>query len=378
MCASRSIWAVVLVVGLLRSALGWQLAAKAEVGGLVTQEYSARWLIDGPPVVGSNVDLRLNHPASVSPAPEDDRQEVAKHQQRSAELLQRIRQTIQPGSWDDQHTVRVEDERLIVRHRPEIQAEIAQLVRNSERQATIEVRFLNFGEIGVMQMALPLRELLRAPRGQRPFRRPMSDDQAKNLLRALQATEGSSIVTAPRLTLFNGQRAYVLVAEAHTDYVQDYKLVDDGTGNHAFAPQTQTVTSGILVDSQSKIAPGGAQTQTQLRAQWAELLEVKTQPFGQSPPGQQLMIDRPIQRVRQIDQTFTLPTGQWVLIGGFDEIRTDAEGKEATESVKDLIAMIRVTVLAHEQTTTQSAVPVVEGRPATRAPATQPAKDAAP
>ena len=62
----------------------------------------------------------------------------------------------------------------------------------------------------------------------------LDDFQVSLLLRATQASQYSSTLTAPRLTLFNGQRAFVVVA-TETAYVSDLTPIV-GTNAVAFDP----------------------------------------------------------------------------------------------------------------------------------------------
>src|SRR5207247_4497944 len=74
----------------------------------------------------------------------------------------------------------------------------------------------------------------------------LDDFQVNLLLRATQASRNASIVTAPRVTLFNGQRAYVLVATQRA-YVSDLNA-QVGTGVGIFDPTISVVDSAVVLD----------------------------------------------------------------------------------------------------------------------------------
>src|SRR5205814_7662592 len=69
------------------------------------------------------------------------------------------------------------------------------------------------------------------------------------LMRATLASQSSTLVTAPRLTLFNGQRAFVLVSR-QTAYVSDLEPVV-AQNAVAFNPTIGLAQSGVLLDVQA-------------------------------------------------------------------------------------------------------------------------------
>ncbi|MBI1372771.1 MAG: hypothetical protein GC159_08425 [Phycisphaera sp.] len=91
------------------------------------------------------------------------------------------------------------------------------------------------------------------------FRRGMSisgsflnDVQVDFLIRATQANRRQINLSAPRVTFFNGQRAYVLVS-TQLAYVSDLDPVV-GTRSAAFDPQISIVSSGVLLDVEGTVS----------------------------------------------------------------------------------------------------------------------------
>ena len=66
------------------------------------------------------------------------------------------------------------------------------------------------------------------------------------LVQATQADQRNSVLTAPRLTLFNGQRSWISIAKGIT-YVSGLEPI---TGNNAagFEPETNVVFEGFVLD----------------------------------------------------------------------------------------------------------------------------------
>lgn len=74
----------------------------------------------------------------------------------------------------------------------------------------------------------------------------LDDIQVDFLVEATQADQRSVILTAPRLTFTNGQRAFIVVA-TQTTFVSDLEPVtSDGSG--AFDPVITPLTTGVLLD----------------------------------------------------------------------------------------------------------------------------------
>lgn len=80
----------------------------------------------------------------------------------------------------------------------------------------------------------------------------MNDVQVDLLIRATQANRRSTQLTAPRVTFFNGQRAYVLVA-TQLSYISDLDPVV-GTRSAAFDPQISVVSSGVILDIEGTVS----------------------------------------------------------------------------------------------------------------------------
>ncbi len=79
----------------------------------------------------------------------------------------------------------------------------------------------------------------------------LSNADAQAILRSAEASPGTSLITAPRLTLFNGQRAYVLVDRTKAFIESFKKHPATSTQPAGFDPQIGLVHSGVLLDVQA-------------------------------------------------------------------------------------------------------------------------------
>ena len=154
------------------------------------------------------------------------------------------------------------------------------------------------------------------------------------LLRATQASQQTTLVTAPRLTLFNGQRAFVVVSR-QTAYVSDLEPVV-AQNAVAFNPRISIVESGVLLDVQATVSSDRKYVTLTLRPQLATLLDLLPFTFQTSQVANQTTqpaggttivagggtnaasgtIQQPILQITEVSTTVSVPDGGTLLLGG--------------------------------------------------------------
>ena len=155
----------------------------------------------------------------------------------------------------------------------------------------------------------------------------LDDFQVQLLLRATQAQQTSTIVQAPRLTLYNGQRAYVVVAVSQA-YVSNLTAAV-GTGVSAFQPTIGFAQSGVELDVVATVSADRKYVTLTLRPELANLLDLKSFTFQtgtsgaangginnnvvNSPSG---TIQEPEIQITEVKTTVTVPDGGTLLLGG--------------------------------------------------------------
>jgi len=104
----------------------------------------------------------------------------------------------------------------------------------------------------------------------------VDDFQFNLLVRATQANRRSIALTAPRLTLFNGQRAFVFVAR-QIAFVSDLELVPDTFG---FDPTLSFTNSGVVLDVQATVSADRRYVTMTIRPSLATVVQpIRTVPF---------------------------------------------------------------------------------------------------
>lgn len=160
----------------------------------------------------------------------------------------------------------------------------------------------------------------------------LDDFQVSLALRAVEASVNSTLVDAPRITLFNGQRAYVLVSTQRA-YVSNLTPIVS-TGVSSFAPTVSIVQSGVLLDVQATVSADRKYVTLTLRPQLATLLDLASFTFqsGASNPGTGGLgvggfgfiggaapsgtIQEPELQITEVKTTVSVPDGGTLLLGG--------------------------------------------------------------
>src|SRR5206468_2928173 len=136
----------------------------------------------------------------------------------------------------------------------------------------------------------------------------------------------STLLTAPRITLFNGQRAYVLVSR-QTAYVSDLEAVV-AQGAVAFNPTIGLVQSGVILDVAATVSADRKYVTLTLRPQLATLLQLAEFTFqvgappvnngglfqsSGTPTG---IVQQPEIQITEVRTTVSVPDGGTLLLGG--------------------------------------------------------------
>jgi len=149
----------------------------------------------------------------------------------------------------------------------------------------------------------------------------LDDLQVNFLIQATQASSTTRSLTAPRLTLFNGQRAYVTVATQRA-YVSDLEpIVSDNAV--AFNPTVAYVPTGSVLDVEATISADRRYVTLTVRPQVANLngfstyfTTVSTTDANGDPLTGTGLIQLPEVVVQDLQTTVSVPDGGTLLLGG--------------------------------------------------------------
>ncbi|MEL7088827.1 MAG: hypothetical protein AAGL98_10380, partial [Planctomycetota bacterium] len=149
------------------------------------------------------------------------------------------------------------------------------------------------------------------------------DDLSVNfLVEATLANRNSVSLTAPRVTFFNGQRAYVTVA-TQTAFISDLEPIPDAIG---FAITLDVVQSGVVLDVQGTVSADRRYVTLTLRPSLADLVELFSIPVtGSGAVGDDdgfvsgdfdLVIQLPVIDITEVRATVSVPDRGTLLVGG--------------------------------------------------------------
>ncbi|GIW75440.1 MAG: hypothetical protein KatS3mg104_0503 [Phycisphaerae bacterium] len=157
----------------------------------------------------------------------------------------------------------------------------------------------------------------------------LDDFQASLLIRATQGNQNVTQLTAPRVTLFNGQRAYVLVAR-QISYVSDLTPIV-GTSAFGFDPTIDVIQSGVVLDVAATVSADRKYVTLTLRPQLSRIIGIQSFPVfggtvddGGTPgdPGDggtttgTGFIQQPEIEITEVRTSVSVPDGGTLLLGG--------------------------------------------------------------
>ena len=146
--------------------------------------------------------------------------------------------------------------------------------------------------------------------------------QVDFLIRATQADSRTTVLTAPQLVLFNGQRSWVAVTVQQNFVSQLNPVV--ATGAVAQAPVTGTIDSGAVLDVNATVTADKRYVTMTLRPGVTRLLALQTIPFSGGAsgggfgggPALTAFIQLPTLSSQRVQTTVSVPDGGTLLIGG--------------------------------------------------------------
>ncbi len=153
----------------------------------------------------------------------------------------------------------------------------------------------------------------------------IDDTQLEVILRAVQKSDRSTVVIAPRLTAYNGQRANVTVLN-QVSYISDFD-VEIAQASQIGDPIVQTLRDGVILDLRPVVSADRRFITMELRPTVAILtrpIATFSTTLANGPP---VTIQLPEIAVQRVRTTVTMPDNGTLLLGGlkfFEEKRLDS------------------------------------------------------
>ena len=178
--------------------------------------------------------------------------------------------------------------------------------------------------------------------------------QVDFLIRATQANSRSTILQAPRLTLYNGQRAWVAILQEQA-YVSDLTpVVADNVAS--FDPTIDRVFTGAVLDVQATVSADRKYVTMTVRPGTASVVAIQnfqfqlTPAFGTTVGG---VVQLPLIRRTSLKTTVTVPDKGTLLLGG-QKLSTETEIEAGVPILSKIPVLKRAfdnrTVIKDDQT----------------------------
>jgi beta-lactamase regulating signal transducer with metallopeptidase domain len=173
----------------------------------------------------------------------------------------------------------------------------------------------------------------------------LSQSQMKRLLAWQQLDRTSTMITAPRITLFNGQRAYVSVSRA-TAFVSWFTPNRKWMKPAGFEPQVSILNSGLVFDCAATASPDRNAVALVLRPQWSNFDGFTSEPWAAAPTGRNdLIVQVPHLRILKMKATTSIPDGQTAVF----RIRPRRQPASTTQPAPEPMMLLVKPTIIHAQ-----------------------------
>ena len=351
-------------------------AILADAGGAKVK--LAYTISDGAIVISTAEDIAQNHrqtivydirdllvdlsavaaPAAGGAAVKEDAKAAKRNERMAQDISNLIRETVDRESWTDNGgktgQLKFLSGQLVITQTRENHQEIAGLLdklRESRSiQISIEMRFIGVRRGLLADIARQAGvELDTADKASPPadakaptirFRFCVDDAKLKTVLAAVQAAKDATVLSAPRMTMFNGQTGTVTVGTERA-HISGYRA--GKPGEEKWVPVTATVSDGINVEVQATVSADRKFVTARLHPRVAEFRRMREEPWDKAPAGEKLMVQKPEMDVQEINSVVSVPDGQTLMI-----VLPKAAGKNADTDMVTLFTARPTVIIQRE------------------------------
>ncbi len=146
----------------------------------------------------------------------------------------------------------------------------------------------------------------------------LDDTQVEAILRAVEKSSMAEIINAQNLTVFNGQRANIVVQD-HITYVKDFE-VEIAQGAVIADPIVSVIKDGTILDVRPVVSSDRRFVTIEVRPTVANLVEPIPTFRTSLAVGNEIELQLPELRVQRLRTTVTIPDGATLMLGGMKTI----------------------------------------------------------
>jgi beta-lactamase regulating signal transducer with metallopeptidase domain len=288
------------------------------------------------------------------------------------ELTKLIQETIDRDTWRDNGgpigSIRHLNGQLIITQTKENQKRIVQLLDKLREiraiQITVQTRLIKVSDTLLKDIGVDLPNDDRFLKGaiveKKGAGRPaklvvgsfLDDNQVGKLVRAIQASVDSTILTAPRITLFNGQQGSLLIGE-EIPYIAGWSEPKDGKRD----PQISMLKTGFIFTLQPTVSADRKYVTLSLHPRIARLRKMEDVPWPKAAPGENLNTQKPDLAVQEVDEIVSVPDGGTLLT-----LLPESDDKPKDPKALLNILLVRPTIIIQREAN-QERFPLLEQKP---------------
>lgn len=303
------------------------ISTRAELNKNVdTRRYDLNDLLFIPPDYSNVPDLTQKNTPQKQTSQDGESQKLSPsaiedRASRIDEIKQYIIDNVEPDSWKEKGgkvgsiSVNTAKAVMLITQTPENQRKICAALESLRAshglQLSLETRFLILDDSDEAQLPTAIQQRLATVHGAGRFRTDqfLSQEEVTSLIRSRGQSKSGVILACPRLTLFNGQTA-VIVLETQQAYVAGIKVVPSSShsGKPTYQPQTDTTPAEAITEKVTVCAaPDRASVFVDLHFQSARLLALLPEHWTGAPPDVDASIQRPLTSFVKLDRACAIP-----------------------------------------------------------------------
>ena len=304
---------VAILLGLLTAFAG----AAETAGAAVERTYDVRDLAIPIPDFNDAPELGIEKPQPPAPAGADAGDAAKSREAQTKELIALLREVVPPADLGGAHLVAERDGQLYVRGSAEAHGAVAKVLEELRRrrmgQVTLEASLTGpdakaLEKIAADEPVLARKLRLASFRGGDRAGTELSAAEVETLRRI------AGTVSAPRMTVYTGQNAYVLVATSRA-YVASVVRKTGADGAEAFEGVIGTVAAGVVFSGRATVAGDGKSAAVNARVSLTTLHGMTDQPAPGVPRRDDLKVRVPDFETRTFDVNTVAADGGYLLFG---------------------------------------------------------------
>jgi type II secretory pathway component GspD/PulD (secretin) len=170
-------------------------------------------------------------------------------------------------------------------------------------EVSIETRFVSMKPALLREQKVKLEPLFTVKKTDEKISGQFLDsDDVNAIIRAAQADVDATVMTAPRITLLNGQQGSVVVAQQQA-YVSGWT---EAVAGQKRKEQISTAQTGVTLDITPSVSANRKYITLAINPRVSQLMELKNVIWNKAPQ-ENLKVQQPVMQVAEVDTVISIP-----------------------------------------------------------------------